>query len=134
MESNDFPTSKPIVVELQAADRWQAIDELVDYLVKNNEIRAEDRDAIVECVKKRESSMGTGIGGGIGLPHAATQLVSGLVLIIGRSQNGIQFDAADGKPVKKVALFLVPQNQLQQHVHTLASILKLLKTIDLGQG
>lgn len=130
MDANE--PAKPVVVELQAADRWQAIDELLDHLVRNKEIRAEDRPAIAESVKKRESSVSTGIGGGIGLPHAATDLVQGLVLIIGRSRDGIQFDSADGQPVKKVALFLVPQNQLQQHVNTLANILKLLQTIDLG--
>jgi len=45
---------------------------------------------------------------------------------IGRSRKGVQFDALDGKPVKLVMLFLVPQGQFQKHLHTLANLAKLL--------
>jgi mannitol/fructose-specific phosphotransferase system IIA component (Ntr-type) len=40
--------------------------------VTAGKIKPEHRDAIINVVKKRESSMSTGIGFGIGLPHAST--------------------------------------------------------------
>jgi len=53
-------------------------------------------------VRLRESSMSTGIGFGIGIPHAFTDLTCELVFAVGHSKKGIQFDALDGQPVTLV--------------------------------
>jgi mannitol/fructose-specific phosphotransferase system IIA component (Ntr-type) len=111
---------------MQAADRWLAIDDLVGNLIVTGRIKVEDRDAITAVVKKRESSMSTGIGFGIGIPHASTELIPEVVGALGRSGKGINFDALDNQPVNLVMLFLVPQGQFQKHLHTLAGIAKLL--------
>jgi mannitol/fructose-specific phosphotransferase system IIA component (Ntr-type) len=126
MNSSEFFDPKPDVVDLRAENRWEAIDELIAHLVGIGKIKTEDRDAIAASVKKRESSMTTGIGFGIGLPHASSDLVSDLIVVMGRSEKGIQFDALDGKPVKRVALFLVPQGQSQKCVPALANLAKML--------
>jgi arginyl-tRNA synthetase len=115
-----------MIVELQTNDRWQVIEELVNHLVAAGKISSANREAIIAAVKKRESSATTGIGFGIGIPHASTDFVSDVVCVIGRSKNGINFDALDKQPVKLVMLFLVPQGQFQKHLHTLANIAKLL--------
>ena len=115
-----------ILPEMQAVDRWAAIDDLVGNLIATGRIRAESRDAITAVVKKRESSMSTGIGFGIGIPHASTDLIPEVVGALGRSNKGINFDALDNQPVNLVMLFLVPQGQFQKHLHTLANIAKLL--------
>jgi fructose-specific phosphotransferase system IIA component len=134
MDLNDFLGPKPIVIELKAEDRWQAIDELIAALLANGKIKSEDRKTITEAVKKRESAMTTGIGFGIGIPHASTDLVSETVGAIGRSRTGVQFDALDGKPVRLAMLFLVPQGQFQKHLHSLANIAKLLHKQDFRDG
>ena len=113
-------------VTLRAGNRWEAIDELMDHLVEKRAIKPEDRDAIAASVKVRETSMSTGIGLGIGLPHATTDLVSRVVTVVGHSRNGIPFYDPDRKPVNIVLLFLVPQGAFQKHVTVLADIVKLL--------
>ncbi len=123
-------TAAQIIPELQAEDRWEAIEELVDHLVSCQRIREADRDAVCEVVKKRETSMSTGIGFGVGIPHASTELVDQVIGAFGRSSRGIGFDALDNKPVKLVVLFLVPQGQFQKHLHTLANIAKTLHVSD----
>jgi len=122
-----------IVTELQAADRWQTIDELIGVLVSSELIKAEHREAIVAVVRKRESSMSTGIGFGVGIPHASTDLIGEVVGALGRSTRGVNFDALDNQPVRLVMLFLVPQGQFQKHLHTLANIAKLLHNKDFRQ-
>ena len=134
MDLNDFLGPNPIVIDLQAEDRWQAIGELINALVANGKIKSEDRNAITEAVTKREFSMSTGIGFGIGIPHASTNLVSEVVGAIGRSRRGVQFEALDRKPVHLVMLFLVPQGQFQKHLHVLADIAKLLHKQDFRDG
>jgi mannitol/fructose-specific phosphotransferase system IIA component (Ntr-type) len=126
MNLGDILGSNNIQPSMAAADRWAAIDELVGNLITTGKIKPENREAITAVVKKRESSMSTGIGFGIGIPHASTDLIPEVVGALGRSAKGINFDALDNQPVNLVMLFLVPQGQFQKHLHTLANIAKLL--------
>jgi len=134
VDLNDFLGPKPIVIDLQAEDRWQAIDELIGALVTHGKIKLADREAIAAAIKKREASMTTGIGFGIGIPHASTNLVSEVVGVLGRSREGVQFEALDLKPVRLVMLFLVPQGEFQKHLHALADIAKSLHKSDFRDG
>jgi fructose-specific phosphotransferase system IIA component len=134
MELGDILTRDQILTDLQATDRWQAIDELISNLVTTGKIKPEHREAISAVVKKRESSMSTGIGFGIGIPHASTDLINEVVGALGRSTKGVNFDALDNQPVNLVMLFLVPQGQFQKHLHTLANIAKLLHRADFRQA
>jgi fructose-specific phosphotransferase system IIA component len=134
MDLVDILTKDQILTDLQAADRWAAIDELINNLVATGKIQAQHRDAIAEVVKKRETSMSTGIGFGIGIPHASTVLITEVVGALGRSRKGINFDALDNQPVNLVMLFLVPQGQFQKHLHTLANIAKLLHKAEFRQA
>ena len=126
MDLADILGREQIVPDLRATNRWEAIDELIGNLVATGKIQAADRDAVTAAVKKRETSMSTGIGFGIGIPHASTDLIFEVVGALGRSHKGIDFDALDNQPVNLVMLFLVPQGQFQKHLHTLANIAKLL--------
>jgi mannitol/fructose-specific phosphotransferase system IIA component (Ntr-type) len=126
MNLGDILSLETILPDMTAANRWEAIDELIQQLVKANRIQPQHREAIVAVVKKRESSMSTGIGFGIGIPHASTDLIQEVVGALGRSKKGIEFEALDNQMVSLVVLFLVPQGQFQKHLHTLASIARLL--------
>ena len=134
MDLDDLFGPKPTIVDLKAENRWEAIDELITHLAANGKIKTEHRDAIAASVRKRESSMSTGIGFGIGIPHASTELICEVVLAVGRSRKGIQFDAIDGKPVNLVMLFLVPPGKFQEHLETLANIAKLAHRADFRDG
>ena len=126
MDLGDILGPDQILPELKASTRWEAIDELISQLISSGKIQAEHREAITAVVKKRETSMSTGIGFGIGIPHASTDLIYEVVGAFGRSRKGVNFDALDNQPVNLVMLFLVPQGQFQKHLHTLAEIAKLL--------
>ena len=82
--------------------------------------------------------MSTGIGFGIAIPHASSEKVSEVVAAFGRSTTGIEFDSLDGQPVFFVVLFVVPKDQFQTHLRTLAAIAKFLndKTVrdELGKA
>jgi mannitol/fructose-specific phosphotransferase system IIA component (Ntr-type) len=122
----DILSKDQIIADLKATNRWEAIDELVGVLVQTGKIQEVHRNAIAAVVKKRESSMSTGIGFGIGIPHASTDLITEVVGAFGRAPKGADFDSLDSQPVTLVMLFLVPQGQFQKHLHTLANIAKLL--------
>ena len=134
MNLGDILSPAQIIPEMQAANRWEAIDELLTNLINTAKIKPEHREQIAAVVKKRESSMSTGIGFGIGIPHASTDLIYEVVGALGRSRKGVNFDALDNQPVNLVMLFLVPQGQFQKHLHTLASIAKLLHNKEFRQA
>ena len=126
MDLADILSPEVIESDLKAATRWEAIDELIGDLVAAGKIKPEHRDAIINVIKKRESSMSTGIGFGIAIPHCSSDRLEEVVAAFGRSNTGIEFDALDNAPVKFVVLFIVPKNQFQTHLRTLASIAKFL--------
>ena len=134
MDLGDILSKDQILTDLLATNRWDAIDELINNLVNTGKIRPEHHEAISAVVKKRENSMSTGIGFGIGIPHASTDLIHEVVGALGRSKKGISFDALDNQPVNLVMLFLVPQGQFQKHLHTLANIAKLLHRAEFRQA
>src|SRR5437899_6686187 len=134
MDLADILSKEQIIPDLRATNRWEAIDELIGNLVATGKIQPGDREAVTAAVKKRETSMSTGIGFGIGIPHASTDLIFEVVGALGRSKTGVNFEALDNQPVKLVMLFLVPQGQFQKHLHTLANIAKLLHKAEFRQA
>lgn len=122
----DLLSAEQIVPEMKATERWDAIVELMDLLVARNQIKPEDRAGILAALKQREETMSTGIGFGIAIPHCSSDRLDQVVAAFGRSSQGIEFDALDNAPVRFVVLFIVPKNQFQVHLRTLASIAKFL--------
>src|SRR2546421_3229990 len=122
----DILSAEQIIPEMRATERWPAIVELIDLLVSQNKVKPADRDSVLGSLKQREETMSTGIGFGIAIPHCSSDRISEVVAAFGRSTSGIEFDALDNAPVKFVVLFIVPKNQFQTHLRTLASIAKFL--------
>ena len=126
MDLSSLLTVDQIIPQMQATERWGAIGELVDVLVKVGKVKPEDHDTVLNALKQREDTMSTGIGFGIAIPHASSDKVTEVVAAFGRSSGGIEFESLDNAPVKFVVLFVVPRDQFQMHLRTLAAIAKLL--------
>jgi len=115
-----------ILPDLQATERWDAITEIVNLLIEKEAIAEEDRESVLAALRQREETMSTGIGFGIAIPHASCDCVNEVVAAFGRSCKGIEFDSLDNELVHFVVLFVVPRNQFQTHLRTLAAIAKFL--------
>jgi mannitol/fructose-specific phosphotransferase system IIA component (Ntr-type) len=115
-----------IIPEMAATDRWQALEEIVDRLVRDKRLDAGHRDEALASLRHREETMSTGIGFGIAIPHASCDAVHEVTACFGRSKAGIDFESLDGKPAHFIVLFLVPKDQFQTHLRTLAAIAKFL--------
>ena len=74
MKLNDLLGPNPVNIELRATNRWEAIDELVAQLVESGKIQADHRDPISTAIKAREKASSSGIGLGVGVPHASSPL------------------------------------------------------------
>jgi mannitol/fructose-specific phosphotransferase system IIA component (Ntr-type) len=111
-----------IKVGLEARDKWEAIEELVDTLVAAHEIRLNDRPAVLDAVNIRERSYSTGLKYGLAIPHGSVDCVKELIAALGTSEKGIPFESADGAPARLIILLVIPKSSFQQYVPTLAGI------------
>ena len=107
-------------VPLEGVDKEEAIAELVELLVRAGKLP--DRDAALEALYVRESKGSTGIGGGVAIPHAKQEGLEGVVLAVGVSRDGIEFDAADGELVYLVFLVMAEAHNPGPNVEVLADI------------
>ena len=64
--------------------------------------------AVLDALWEREQILSTGIGLDIAVPHVRHSNVPREVLRVGRSKDGIPFDAIDGRPVRAVFCILMP--------------------------
>ena len=126
MNLGDLLSLDQIIPEMKASERWTAIVELVDLLVGLKQVKGDDREVVLAALRQREETMSTGIGFGIAIPHASSDRVQKVVAAFGRSQGGIEFDSLDNAPVNFIVLFVVPKDQFQTHLRTLAAIAKFL--------
>jgi len=113
-----------VKVPLEGKDKESVITELVDVLDAAGVLA--DRQQVLQAVLLREQMRSTGIGSGIAIPHGKCDAVSELVMAIGISPDGIDFQSVDDKPVKIVILLVSPSDQTGPHIQALARISRLM--------
>ncbi|MBI5143849.1 MAG: PTS sugar transporter subunit IIA [Candidatus Omnitrophica bacterium] len=125
MKIMEFLDKKAITVNLKSADKEGVIKELADLLVKAGDIK--NKDELVRVLLARESLGSTGIGQGIGIPHAKSPNVKNVVAAFGLSQRGVNFDSLDGEPAYIFFLLIAPEESAGPHLKALARISRMLK-------
>ena len=125
MKLSEILNEDEIKIDLEAEDKMEAIEELIDLLISEHEIGLRDRDNIIEVVFQRESSVSTGVGGGVAIPHGTVDCIDEIVGAIGISAKGIDFNSIDDKPAYIIILLLVPKIQVSKHIKTLAQIARI---------
>ena len=125
MKIMDFLNKKAISVNVKSTDKEGIIRELVDLLDNASQIK--NKEELIKAVLSREALGSTGIGQGVGIPHAKSQNVKELVAAFGLSKNGVDFDSLDGEPVHIFFLLLAPEESAGPHLKALARISRMLK-------
>jgi len=127
MKIMDFLSKEAISVELTSRTKKDAIRELVELLVKAKKLDPANVEKVVKVLLEREELGSTGIGQGIAIPHAKTDAVKEVVASFGKSNEGVEFDALDNKPVYLLFLLVAPADASSLHIKALAKISRLLK-------
>lgn len=122
MRLRDILKPEWVKVPLAAGTKPAAIEELVGVLLGSGEAAEELKKAVLA----REALRTTGIGQGVGIPHAKSRHVSHLVMAVGKPAEPIPFGAVDGRPVELIFLVVSPEDQTGAHVRALAVICRLL--------
>ena len=126
MKLGEFLRRELIKIGLEAETKEEVIEELVDLLIEEHEIRIRDRAEVLRVVLEREGSMSTGIEHGVAIPHGATEAVDEIVGAVAICPGGVPFDSIDGEPSSIICLLVIPKLKFTRHVRTLAGIAKLM--------
>ncbi len=125
MKILDILNKNCIITDLTSRSKKDVIHELVDAVTKVDE--RIDPDSLVEILLEREKLGSTGIGDGVAIPHGKFPNIDTLRASFGRSRQGIDFDALDGKPSHLFFLLVAPDNSAGAHLKALARISRLFK-------
>jgi PTS system fructose-specific IIC component/PTS system nitrogen regulatory IIA component len=118
-------TPELIKVDLEAEDKEEAFEELVDHFCQAEKTNA--RNEILAAIREREAKMSTGIHKGIAIPHGKTNAVENVRGVLGISRKGIDYDALDGEPVYLLFMILAPQKDSEKHLRILKRMAELLE-------
>ncbi len=126
MKLSKFCDESLIVFDLKAKTKDEVIKELVDLAAGSNMIK--DHDELLKDIQERENLVTTGVGYGVAFPHAKTKSAKGIVIAFGRSNEGIEFDAMDHKPVHLFFLIAAPEDAVGAHLNVMARLSYLMKS------
>ncbi|RKY54930.1 MAG: hypothetical protein DRP89_04245 [Candidatus Neomarinimicrobiota bacterium] len=124
MELSEILTPDLIIYPLEANSKEEVILVLVDRLYKTKKIA--NPDTAVKAVLEREKMMTTGVGKGVALPHGKYGDIDDVVISVGISIKGIDFDAVDGQPVHIFVLLLTPERFPNKHLKLLSKFSRML--------
>ncbi len=132
MRLSDFISKRLIGLSLQAKGKKETLEELAALLAGQRIIP--NREKLVSVLMERESLGSTGVGNGIAIPHAKTDLAKKIIIAFGKSDKGIEFDSLDKKPVYLVFLIIAPEEAHETYLRVLARISRLLHEERIREG
>jgi mannitol/fructose-specific phosphotransferase system IIA component (Ntr-type) len=125
----DSVTPGTILLGLEGLDKRKVIEALVDLIVAGG--HGTDREAILVAVMDREAKGSTGLENGIAIPHARTAGVDDVVVALGISRAGIDFDSIDGKPCYLIFLIVAPPDESTKYLKALSAVALVGRDADL---
>ena len=112
--------------ELPESGKARALEFLARILDANPDIEV-GTDALEE-VQKRELECNTGIGMGVGVPHIRARREEGdLFCAVGWSPGGVDYGAADSKPVHLVVMYYIPGAQKNVYLKEISTLVKAMR-------
>ncbi|GAB5498086.1 MAG: PTS IIA-like nitrogen regulatory protein PtsN [Pseudohongiellaceae bacterium] len=87
-------------------------------------------DKVFAALMAREQLGSTGVGHGIALPHCRVSKCPGIIGMLITLDEPVDYDAIDGKPVDILFALIVPEEETDEHVKTLANLAELFNDED----
>ncbi|WP_319466964.1 PTS sugar transporter subunit IIA [uncultured Pseudodesulfovibrio sp.] len=125
MKLGDYLEKELVLPSLTSENKSEVLKELVAPL--GEKYPEMDTDQAVRVLLDREKLGTTGIGDGIAIPHGKLENLDKVILVVGRSSSGIEFEALDNKPCSIFFLVLAPEQVAGMHLRILAQVSRILK-------
>jgi mannitol/fructose-specific phosphotransferase system IIA component (Ntr-type) len=129
MSITDVPSVSSLaldLVELRHKRRESALTQLVAAAEAKGIVR--DGDILMASLLRALRAGGCAVGKGFAAPHLRSFAVKRPALLVGRSERGVEWGAADGTPAQVVTLVLSPSaTPAMLHVERVASVVHALR-------
>ncbi|MBB3034448.1 PTS sugar transporter subunit IIA [Alteriqipengyuania lutimaris] len=86
-----------------------------------------DAEEVLDSLLERETLGSTGFGRGVAMPHARLDVVDAPVAMLVHLDRDVDFNSADGVPVRLVMGLISPTDAGAQHLHALAAMSRLTR-------
>ncbi len=122
MKLTSIVVRNAIVPRLKSHRRDDAIGELLDALAQAGAIEGTKREEFHKAVVKREKRGSTGIGHGVAVPHVKAAGMPSVIVAVGLSDRGVEFNALDRQPVHAIFLLVSPEERPEEHIAAMETI------------
>lgn len=114
------------IPHLKATTKEEVLVEMAELFLTQKKVK--DKEILLEMLHQRESLGSTGIGKGIAIPHGRSLSTTQLIVAFGKSDEGIPYEAMDGKLVHLVFMIIAPyQDRMNLYLIALGKLVELLK-------
>ncbi|HDN60009.1 MAG TPA: PTS sugar transporter subunit IIA [Candidatus Marinimicrobia bacterium] len=127
MELSKVLTPELVVYPLEASSKEEVISKLIYALQSAGKLT--HPEIAKKAVMEREKLMSTGVGRGVAIPHGKYPYTDEVLVCVGVSRKGVDFDAVDGQPVYIFVLLLTPEKQPSKHLKLLSKFSRILNTV-----
>jgi mannitol/fructose-specific phosphotransferase system IIA component (Ntr-type) len=116
---------------LSATTKNEALHEVAELLKSSPKMTA--FEPFFHEILERERVSNTALGHDVAIPHARSDNVTDIVLAIGRSPTGIDFEAKDAQPVRLIFLIGTPKRMVTDYLRLVGNLARLLRQDELRQ-
>jgi PTS system nitrogen regulatory IIA component len=125
MRLDEYLDRDLVLPNLQATTKSEVLREMTRAIASRHP--QIDADQALSVLLDREGLGTTGIGDGVAIPHGKLPVLPSIILLVGRSLHGVDFEALDFKPCNIFFLVLAPEQMTGIHLRILAHISRLIK-------
>ncbi len=124
MKIGDILTEDMVMTGMKGSTKEDIIDAMIELVSKSPKVI--DKDKVREAIFDREKIMSTGVGNGFAIPHGKTDAVSDIVAAFAVTEEPIDYQSLDEKPVRLVFLLVGKDNMVGPHIKLLSRISRLM--------
>jgi PTS system nitrogen regulatory IIA component len=120
----DFLEPRAVLAELTGRTAAEVLAELCRPAAQ---VHGLDAATLVQVLLDREKLGSTGVGDGVAIPHGKLAGLPALVATFGRSPQGVEYRAADGKPARLFFVLFAPENSAGAHLKALSRVSRIFR-------
>jgi nitrogen PTS system EIIA component len=120
----DFLQPQAVVADLTGRTAAEVLAELCRPVAQAHGL---DAARLVQVLLEREKLGSTGVGDGVAIPHGKLHGLPALVATFGRSREGVEFRAADGRPARLFFALFAPENSAGAHLKALSRVSRIFR-------
>ncbi|MDD2709991.1 MAG: PTS sugar transporter subunit IIA [Verrucomicrobiae bacterium] len=124
MKVSELIRKEFVKLDLRARSKEEAIQQVAQ-LAKQHPYMG-DFPTFCRAMYEREANGSTSIGNGVAIPHARTDQVKDMMLVVGRLVEGVKFEETDVEPVRLVFLVGTPKRMVTDYLRLVGALARYL--------